>query len=175
MLSRGPRYDQGMGMENPVGSSSRAGEPAFRSLALEAIPEPDYADVIVVPCRQTATSDPRVWAETVFSRSAMPRWVLALMALRQQLVGLVGIPKAPADVFAVSRVAGEEALITAVDRHLDFSCGVAFDAGSHLLRVTTAVRLKGWRGRLYFVPVRVLHPLVLRAMMLRAARVLART
>jgi len=39
--------------------------------------------------------------------------------------------------------------------------------------VTTAVRLKGWRGRVYFVPVRLLHDPVTRSMMASAANQLA--
>lgn len=142
--------------------------PVFRSLALQSMPTPNYADVIVLPVPDGAPADPRVWAEELFSLHAMPGWVTALMGLRQVLVGLVGIPrKAPADVFDVAEVRGEEALISSDERHLDFRCGVAYDAGARLLRVTTVVRLKGWRGRLYFAPVRVLHPLVVHAMMSR--------
>ncbi|MDR6417269.1 DUF2867 domain-containing protein [Pseudarthrobacter sulfonivorans] len=154
-------------------SSSTAGGvdagnfPVFRSLALQSIPKPDYADVIVLPVPEGTSADPRVWAEELFSLQSMPGWVTALMGLRQAVVGLVGIRKAPAGVFAVSEVRGEEALISADDTHLDFRCGVACDAGARLLRVTTAVRLKGWQGRLYFVPVRLLHPLVVHAMMAR--------
>jgi hypothetical protein len=145
--------------------------PVFRSLALQSIPEPDYADVIVLPVPNNgpdgAPGDPRVWAGELFSLRSMPGWVTALMGLRQAVVGLVGIHRAPAGVFDVVEVRGEEALISADDTHLDFRCGVAYDAGARLLRVTTAVRLKGWQGRLYFVPVRLLHPLVVHAMMAR--------
>lgn len=170
-------YYQGVTTEDLSGETrehpqelARAGSsPIFRSLALDSIPVPDYADVIVVPVPAGCPSDPRVWAETLFSPQSMPAWVTALMGLRQALVGLVGINRAPQGVFAVSDVRGEEALISADDKHLDFRCGVAFDAGARLLRVTTTVRLKGWRGRLYFAPVRVLHPLVVHAMIVRAA------
>ncbi len=154
-------------------SSSAAGGvdagnfPVFRSLALQSIPRPDYADVIVLPVPEGTSADPRAWAEELFSLRSVPGWVKALMGLRQAVVGLAGISRAPAGVFAVSEVRGEEALISADDTHLDFRCGVAYDAGARLLRVTTAVRLKGWRGRLYFVPVRLLHPLVVHAMMAR--------
>lgn len=150
--------------------------PTFRSLALESIPVPDYADVLVLPVpsgQQECPVDPKVWAEALFSPKSMPGWVAALMGLRQAVVGLVGIHRAPAGVFAVSKVSGEEALISADDTHLDFRCGVAYDADARLLRVTTTVRLKGWRGRLYFVPVRLLHPLVVHAMMARTIRRLA--
>ena len=144
--------------------------PAFRSLALQSIPKPDYADVIVLPVPDDGPADPRVWAEELFALQSLPGWVTALMGLRQAVVGLVGISRAPATVFAVAEVCGEEALISADDTHLDFRCGVAYDAGAGLLRVTTVVRLKGWRGRLYFAPVRLLHPLVVHAMMARTIR-----
>jgi hypothetical protein len=147
-------------------------KPVFKSLALASIPAPDYADVIVLPVPPGCSVDARLWAETIFSSAGTPVWVRALMAVRQSLVGLIGIRPAPAGIFAVAAVHGEEALISADDRHLDFRCGVALDAGAHLLRVTTAVRLKGWRGRLYFLPVRLLHPLVVHTMMARAIRVL---
>jgi hypothetical protein len=162
--------------ENPSASAHGAGEgtmPVFRSLALDSIPVPDYADVIVLPVpagQRECPADPRVWAEALFSRSSMPGWVTALVGLRQAVVGLIGVSRATAGVFAVSEVRGEEALISADDRHLDFRCGVAYDAGARLLRVTTTVRLRGWRGRLYFFPVRPLHPLVVHAMMARAVR-----
>lgn len=150
-----------------VGGANATNFPVFHSLVLESMPTPDYADVIVLPVPDGAPADPRLWAEELFSLYAMPGWVAALLGLRQALVGLVGIRRAPAGVFDVAEVRGEEALISSDDTHLDFRCGVAFDAGAGLLRVTTAVRLKGWRGRLYFAPVRVLHPLVVHAMMAR--------
>ena len=170
--------------ENPLPRGAGEGSlPAFRSLALDSIPFPDYADVIVLPvpgglhnaaegygADGGAVEDPRVCAEALFSAKSMPGWVTAVMALRQAVAGLIGASRATAGVFAVSEVRGEEALISTDDRHLDFRCGVAYDAGARLLRVTTTVRLKGWRGRLYFFPVRLLHPLVVRAMMARAIR-----
>ena len=153
-----------------AGGADAGNLPVFRSLALESIPAPDYADVIVLPVPRGASAEPRVWAGELFSLKSMPAWVAALMGLRQAVVGLVGISRAPAGVFAVAAVSGEEALISADDTHMDFRCGVAYDAGARLLRVTTAVRLKGWRGRLYFAPVRLLHPLVVHAMMARTIR-----
>jgi len=157
-------------LSSTVGSADTPNLPVFRSLALQSMPTPDYADVIVLPVPGGAPADPRVWAEELFSLHAMPGWVAALMGLRQAVVGLVGIRRAPAGVFDVAEVRGEEALISTDDTHLDFRCGVAYDAGAGLLRVTTAVRLKGWRGRLYFAPVRLLHPLVVHAMMARTVR-----
>lgn len=138
---------------------------------------PDYADTTIVRLPAGATTDPRTWAMTTFSPRTMPRWVLGALALRQLLVPLLGVPRAPRSTFAVDEVVadgdGGEALIVADDRHLDFRCGVAVDARAGLVAVTTNVRLHNRRGRLYFLPVRALHPLVVRSMLTRAARVLA--
>ncbi|GEA80008.1 DUF2867 domain-containing protein [Cellulomonas uda] len=145
------------------------------SLAMRDFP-PDYADTTIVRLPPGAPTDPRAWATTTFSPRTMPRWVLAALALRQLLVPLLGIPRAPRSTFAVDEVVtgptGGEALIVADDEHLDFRCGVAVDSRAGLVAVTTNVRLHNRRGRLYLLPVRALHPHVVRSMLARAARVL---
>ena len=87
---------------------------------------------------------------------------------------LFGIPRAHSDVFAIRETAEDEVLVAADDRHLDFRCAIAVDEPTRLLRVTTTVRLHGWRGRLYFLPVRIAHPIVVRSMIKAAARSFAR-
>jgi len=69
--------------------------PCFRSLAFREIPTPDYADVCLAPLPDGAGTDPGEWAGRLFSLESMPRWVAAGMGLRQALVPLIGIPKAP--------------------------------------------------------------------------------
>ncbi len=147
-----------------------ARDPALVSMAFRDIPAPDWADVVVVPLPPGAPTDPAQWARAVFDVRALPWWVLALLGLRQLLVGLIGVDRGAADVFAVREVSGEEALVAVDDRHLDFRAAVAADADAQLLRCVTAVRLHGWRGRLYFLPVRLLHDPVTRAMMHAAVR-----
>lgn len=147
--------------------------PSFVSLALRDRPPPDWADVVVetVPASlRDAPGDPARWADEVFAVGSAPPAVVALMALRQAVVPLIGVRPAPRDVFAVRRVEGDEALLVHDDAHLDFRCGVGFDPASRMLRVTTAVWLHGWRGRVYFAPVSVLHDPVTRSMMRRAIR-----
>jgi hypothetical protein len=100
----------------------------------------------------------------------MPVVVRVLMGLRQALVPLLGLQPSPADTFAVSAAVGQEVLISTDERHLDFRCAVGVDPAARLLRLTTAVRLHGWRGRLYFGVVRLVHPEIQRAMVLSAIR-----
>lgn len=154
-------------------SRGRSGEPAFRSAAFDDIAEPDFADVVVVSIPPTAhpiIGDPVWWANRVFSLRSMPRWIAWLLGARQVLVRLIGVKRAPSSVFDVDAVIGEEALIAADDSHLDFRAGVGGDVSQRLLRVTTVVRFHGWRGRLYFIPVGLLHDPVTRAMAKRAVR-----
>jgi hypothetical protein len=156
-----------------VRSGERPGEPVFRSAALDDIAQPDFADVVLVsipPTVHPIIDDPAWWAEQVFSVRSMPRWIVLLLGLRQVLVRLIGVKRAPSSVFDVKVVVGEEALIAADDTHLDFRAGVGVDVGQRLLRVTTVVRFHGWRGRLYFKPVGLLHDPITRAMARRAVR-----
>lgn len=102
----------------------------------------------------------------------MPWWVNALMGLRAALVPLIGLRSAPEGVFEVTEVVGDEALMVFDDDHLEFRCAVGVDRGAGLVRLTTVVRLHGWRGHVYFTPVSLLHPLVVNAMLRRTRRLL---
>lgn len=144
--------------------------PSFTSLALTGEPPPDWADVVLTALPVGSSGDARHWAEQVFSMEHGPWPVLALLALRQRLVALIGVERARPDVFDVSAVQGQEALIVANEAHLSFRCAVGVDHQAGLLRVTTAVWLRGWRGRLYFAPVSLVHDPVTRAMMRGAVR-----
>ncbi len=148
-------------------------QPAFWSMAFADLPRPDYADMTIAVLPDGASTDPEVWANTLFSRAGAPLWVRAAFVVRAVVVPLIGVASAPKNVFAVERVEGEEALMSFDDRHLDFRCAVGVDARAGLVRVVTAVRLKGWRGRLYFAPVRLAHPLVVHAMLKRTCKLLA--
>ena len=147
----------------------------FWSAALDGLDRFEYGDVIFRTKPAGSTDDPRVWAETLFSVEATP-WIVRLaLAVRQAVVPLVGIaPRAPKNVFEVDRVVGDEAVISFDDRHLDFRCAVGVDPQRRMVRVTTVVRLHGWRGRVYFAPVLLAHPFVVSAMLARARRILQR-
>jgi hypothetical protein len=147
--------------------------PAFASLALAVIPDPDYAGMSFCVLPAHATADPAAWARNLFSRSSMPRWIVVALALRQLLAPLMGIRRAPKDVFRVLDTVGDEALIAFEDTHLDFAVGVGVSERTNTVRVTTTVRLKNTRGRLYFLPVRVLHPFVMQSLLKRSRRVLS--
>ena len=140
------------------------------SAALRDIPQPDFVDLAATVLPPGATTDPTRWANEIFSVGAAPLPVKVLMALRQALVPLLGIPRADRSAFTVTEVVGDEALMVGDDVHLDFRLGVGVDAARGLVRLTTVVRLKGPRGRLYFLPVRLLHSVIVHAMLRAAAR-----
>lgn len=141
------------------------------SIAFDDIPEPDFADAAIVSIPGTSEiGDAASWARQIFSVDSAPTWVRLLLALLQALVGLIGIDKGDSSVFDVDRVVNDEALIAADDTHLDFRAAVSLDRSRRLVQVTTVVRLHGWRGRLYWMPVSILHGPVVRSMMKRAVK-----
>ena len=152
-----------------MGGVGRAG-PHRVSLALRDIPAPDFADVSILLVPGGAPTDPALWAREIFDIRRTPVPVRALMALRQALVPLLGIDRGSQEVFTVREQLGEEVLLGSDEKHLDFRVGVAVDGEARSVRVTTVVRLHGWRGRLYFAPVSVLHPVIVRSMMRSARR-----
>lgn len=149
------------------------GSPRFVSIAFDDIPIPDFADVVVAAFAVGSPDDPATWAREVFSVRSAPWWIKAALALRQLVAPIIGVRRAGRGIFDVDRVIGEEALIVVDDRHLDFRAAVGVDSNTRLVRVTTVVRLHGWRGRVYFAPVRLLHGPVVQAMLRRAIRRLA--
>lgn len=140
------------------------------SIALRDIPHPDYADATIVPLGPHGSVDPAAWARRLFDLATMPRWVALALRVRQVAVRVLGIPPAPRDAFQIREHGDDEVLLALDDAHLDFRCAIAVDEGARLLRVTTTVRLKNARGQLYFAPVRLVHPVVVRALVRAAAR-----
>jgi hypothetical protein len=93
-----------------------------------------------------------------------------MFRVRELLVPLMGVSRGRPEDFQVHRVEGTEALIAVDERHLSFCAGVAVDVAADVVRVTTVAKLKGWRGQLYFRPVKMVHPIVIRGMLRGAAR-----
>lgn len=147
--------------------------PAFWSLALDEIRDPDYADVAVGVLPAHATADPAAWARSLFSMRSLPLWLAMLVRLRQGLGPLVGMPRAPRDRFSVQCARGDEVLLAVDHRHVDVRVGIGVDEAHGIVRVVTAVRLKGTAGRLWFLPVRMLHPHLVSAMIARSQRSLS--
>jgi hypothetical protein len=133
--------------------------------ATDVLPGADFVDAYAVRLRPGMPTDPARWAAAVFD--SPPGWVVALMAAREALVGLVGIERARRSVFAVHEQTATTAVLGADARHLDFRAVVTVEPTRVVL--TTLVRRRNRRGRAYFALVRRIHPAVVTAMLTRAA------
>jgi len=159
------------------------------TLIAGAFPRIDYADAYRV--RLPAGSPRDIDSLTRALLGAAPGWVRALMALRDRLVGLIGLKTSkrgvrgleraafqPGESFGIFRVfarTADEIMLGEDDRHLDFRVSVLLqrERGADWAVVTTVVRFHGWFGRAYFLPVRPLHRLIVPAMLRSAVRGLA--
>ena len=139
------------------------------ALLADALPRVDAADAFAVPAPPGSPTDPQTWADAVFR--SPPGWVAALMALRQALVGLVGIERGDRSAFDTLRATDDEVLLGTDAGHLDFRASVL--RAEERVVLSTVVRLRNRRGRLYWGVVRHVHPIVVRAMLGRAARRMA--
>jgi len=138
------------------------------SVAYQLMPQPDWAATTTVAVPDGAARDAQGWARAIFAAGSMPAWIKALFGVRELAARLLRIPPGRPGMLAVREIRDGEALIDTDDRHLRFVAAVHADGD--LLHVTTAVQLKGWRGQLYFLPVRFLHDQITRSMMTAAAR-----
>jgi hypothetical protein len=99
--------------------------------------------------------------------------VIAALGLRQALVGFVGIARGDTSAFDTLARTEDEVLLGTDDGHLDFRASIRREPERVVL--STVVALHNRRGRGYFAIVRRVHPVVVRAMLDRAARRLSRS
>jgi len=135
------------------------------SLVVDALARMDRWDAWRVPSAGVQ-ADARRWADAIFGDP--PGWVAVLLRVRNALVGLVGIDRADASVFAVIAERDGEVLVGADERHLSFRASVLVEERS--VTVTTVVEEHNRRGRLYMTVVWPVHAVVVRAMVRRAQR-----
>lgn len=135
------------------------------ALLAGALPRVDWSDAYAVECGVDAPTDPQVWADAVF-RGA-PGWVVAVLGLREALVGLVGIERSGPSAFATLARTDDEVLLGTDERHLGFRASVLREP--RRVVVSTVVQLHNARGRAYFALVRRVHPVIVRTMLRGAA------
>jgi hypothetical protein len=137
------------------------------SLICESLPRVDYEDAYAVTIPPGAPTDPEEWAAAILD--SLPGWVAALLRLRNLAVAPFGLntgsPRANDHrrlPFPLIDRTDDEVLLGVDDRHLDFRFSVLVRAGT--VTGSTAVYLHSTVGPVYFVPVRVIHPTVVRAL-----------
>jgi hypothetical protein len=111
-----------------------------------------------------ASNDPAAWRAAMFNRP--PRWVGALMRLRNRIPGLE--PLDTREAFAPLDARDDEILLGADTRHFDVRISLFVDAESVVC--STLARPRTRRGRAYLAVVGRVHPLVVRTMLTRALR-----
>jgi hypothetical protein len=136
-----------------------------------ALPRVDFADAQAVAIRPGLPGDPQVWVDAVFRDP--PAWVATLMGLRDAVVAPAGIERGDESAFATVARTDDEVLLGSDDRHLDFRASVRREADRVVL--STVVLMHNRLGRAYFALVRPFHPVIVRAMLVRAARRLSRS
>jgi hypothetical protein len=118
-----------------------------------------------------------------------PKWVEKLFALRNKIVGLFGLktsgrisdrqkqfdnfkcePGERLGLFKVFDKTNHEVILGEDDKHLNFRVSLLLsplpnEAGRKTLTVTTTVKFNNWFGRIYFLPVRPFHKLIVPAML----------
>lgn len=147
-----------------------------------ALPAVHYADAYRTTLPSALAVDLDALLATIFDP---PRWVAALMALRNRVVRPLGLKTGGDLAGAAARsldagrglvriyARGDDELVLGLDdRHLDFRVGILRERGTDQTAVTvsTIVQFNSWLGRLYFVPVRPFHRLIVPAMIARARR-----
>jgi hypothetical protein len=137
------------------------------------LPRVDYSDAYAVTLPPDASTDPREWVDRLFSRP--PRGLRLLMGARDRLVGAVGLKRAEggrARPFPELARTDSEVVLGMDDLHLDFRVGVHVVPVADGVRLTvgTVVRFHNAFGRLYFLPVRAAHPVIVRTMLRDAVR-----
>jgi hypothetical protein len=156
------------------------------TLIAQALPQIHYADAYRAEMRAARPPDLDSLVRAVFATT--PAWTVALLRLRNTLVRPFGLrPTPPTPTAAMSTISlqpgaviglfrvfarsDNEIILGDNDRHLDFRVGILrrVNGDRTVVTVSTIVCFHNWLGRLYFVPVRPFHRLIVPALMRRAA------
>jgi len=118
--------------------------------------------------------------------SSAPNWIGILLDLRNKIVSLFGLktgksaqnrkqmisdfkcePGERLGLFKVFSKSYNELILGEDDKHLDFKVSLLLDkkvSGENVLIVSTVVIFNNWLGKLYFMPVKPFHKLIVPAM-----------
>ncbi len=141
------------------------------------LPEADWADSYSVRVERSDL-DPMGVASELMGRA--PRWVGALLKIRNRIVGLFGLKSAELELTGQDKIGGfpvidhdgERVLLGFDDRHLDFRIIVAVEAegnGHQHVSLTTLVKRHNLFGRIYILVVTPFHKLIVKTFLKRFA------
>ncbi len=109
-----------------------------------------------------------------------PAWVEVLFMLRNRAVSLFGLKTSGAREAVIRNFKCEvgesvglfkifdknacEIILGEDDKHLDFRVSLFLDKQNNMLTVSTIVKIHNWMGRLYFLPVKPFHKMIVPTM-----------
>lgn len=144
---------------------------------------PSLADAYAIDLPAGTTHDPEVLARFIFSHQ--PRWVAALMNVRDACVALFGLKTGRSlrtsevrrdriGIFKLYDVRPREVLVGEDDRHLDFRASVLYrgaggEAAKACVVLSTVVQCHNRLGRTYLRLIAPFHRIVVRSFLRRAA------
>lgn len=147
------------------------------SLPHPDLTEADWADSYAISLDRSDL-DPMQVATDLMGRA--PRWVGVLLAIRNRIVGLVGLKSAELELTGPDKIGGfpvmdrneQRVLLGFDDRHLDFRIIVAVEpegSAHQQVSLTTLVKRHNLFGRIYILVVTPFHKLIVKSFLKRFA------
>ena len=147
---------------------------------------PNLADAYSIELPPGALAEPELLARFIFSHQ--PRWVSTLTAIRDSLVGGLGLKTARQltslgaesktgrlGIFKIYGTSSNEVVLGEDDKHLDFRlsvlCSHQAPRGKRYLTLSTVVHCHNRLGRLYILVIAPFHRLVVQSSLRRAAQI----
>jgi hypothetical protein len=153
----------------------------------DAYASTNLADAYSIELPGGASTDPELLARFIFAQQ--PSWVGSLMAVRDAVVGKLGLKTAKqlaalgaaaktdrVGIFRIYSKGPMEVVLGEDDKHLDFRVSVLCSLqpspeGKRRLTLSTVVHCHNRLGRLYIFVIAPFHRLVVRSSLDRAARI----
>jgi uncharacterized protein DUF2867 len=147
----------------------------------------NLADAYSIELPPGASTNPELLARFIFSQQAP--WVSSLLAVRDALVGTLGLKTAEQltslgaesksgrlGIFKIYETSPSEVILGEDDKHLDFRLSVLCSnqlslGGKRHLTLSTVVHCHNLLGRLYIFVIAPFHRLVVQSSLRRAARI----
>ena len=97
------------------------------------------------------------------------KWVDWLMGIRDSVVGIFGLKTSKEILegkttnFPIIEQHENEIVMGENDKHLDFRASVLIDRKNSFIYLTTVVHFNNFFGRLYFIPVKPFHKMIIKS------------
>jgi hypothetical protein len=140
---------------------------------LTAIPESSailngFGDVHFHDIYQIVANTDKSAAEISKELMRLPAWASWLFKLRNAIVGVFGLKAGKSDVaFPIISQTETEIVSGLGDTHLDFRASILKDPEAGTISLTTVVHFNNVLGRVYFLPVKPFHKIIMRSLLKR--------